>query len=114
MRATRAPPAGPELDLGRDRRRAVAAAAAEREQRPLEERLSCGGLFLVIEVVITVVVVVIAVISAGMMAVIIRAVIGAVARKGGADGLEPGAERERAFLGRCVPRPAGSCAKVWP
>lgn len=46
-------------------------------------------------VVIAVVVVVIAVISAGMMPVIIRAVIGAVARKGGADGLEPGAERCR-------------------
>ena len=46
-------------------------------------------------VVIAAVVVVLAVISAGMIAVIIWAVIGPVASKGGADGLEPAAERGR-------------------
>jgi hypothetical protein len=46
-------------------------------------------------VVIAAVVVILAVISAGMIAVIIGAVIGTVASKGGADGLEPAAERGR-------------------
>jgi hypothetical protein len=46
-------------------------------------------------VVIAAVVVILAVISAGMIAVIIRAVVGTVASKGGADGLEPAAERGR-------------------
>jgi hypothetical protein len=48
-----------------------------------------------VAVVIAAVVVILAVISAGMIAVIIGAVIGTVASKGGADGLEPAAERGR-------------------